>query len=57
MKICKECNSIMVEVMSFFKNKNEKFNRCPKCHSETKHRKIDDKDLVFEELFQKELHK
>lgn len=57
MRICKDCNSIMVEVMSFSKDKNEKFNRCPKCHSETKHRKISDKELKFEELFQKELHK
>lgn len=57
MNICKNCNSIMVEVMSFSKDKREKFNRCPRCYSETKHKSISDKELEFEELFQKELHK
>lgn len=57
MVICKECNSIMVGVMSFSRDKREKFCRCPKCRSETKHRGLSDKELNFEEIFREELHK
>lgn len=57
MVICKECNSIMVEVVSFSRDKREKFCRCPKCRSETKHRGLSDKELSFEEVFQEKLHK
>lgn len=43
--------------MSFSKDKNEKYNRCPKCYSETKHHKIKDKDLDFEEVLGEEIRK
>lgn len=39
--------------MSFSKGKHEKFCRCPKCFLETKHRKIDDKELSFGEVLHK----
>lgn len=44
-------------VMSFSKDKYEKFNRCPKCYSETKHRKLRDKELDFGEVLHKEMNK
>ena len=47
----------MVGVMSFSKDKHEKFCRCPKCYSETKHRKLRDDELVFGEILDKELKK
>ena len=43
--------------MSFSKEKNEKFDRCNKCYSETKHRKLDNKELDFGEVLDKEIHK
>lgn len=49
MQFCKDCSAKMVGVMSFSKGKQEKFCRCPKCYSETKHRKINDKELSFGE--------
>ena len=45
MTICKECYVPMIEVMSFMKDKREKFCRCPKCYYETKHRKLRDDEL------------
>lgn len=57
MRFCKDCNSRMVGVMSFSKDKHEKFDKCPKCYSETKHRKLDDKELDFGEVLDRELHK
>lgn len=57
MQICKNCNTRMVGVMSFSKDKDERFDRCPKCYSETKHRKIDGKELNFREVLDKEIHK
>jgi hypothetical protein len=47
----------MVGVMSFSKDKYEKFNRCPKCYSETKHKKLDEKELSFGEVLEREVHK
>ena len=57
MLFCRDCNIKMVGVMSFSKDKNEKYNRCPKCYSETKHYKIKDKDLDFEEVLGEEIRK
>ena len=57
MTICKDCNTPMQPVMSFSKNKHEKFDRCPKCFSETKQRKINDNELMFREVLDKEIHK
>lgn len=57
MQYCKVCSEKMVGVLSFSKDKHEKFCRCHKCYSETKHRKLDDKELDFGEVLNKEIHK
>ena len=57
MIICKDCNTQMQPVMSSSKDKQEKFDRCPKCFGETKHRKINDNELMFGEVLDKEIHK
>ena len=57
MTICKDCYVPMVGVMSFSKDNHEKFDRCPKCFGETKHRKLQDNELVFGEVLSRELHK
>ena len=57
MQICKDCSIPMVEVMSFSKDKHERFCRCPKCYGETKHQRIKDDELDFGEVLYKELHK
>ena len=55
--ICRDCNILMQPVMLFSKDKHEKFDRCPKCFGETKHRKLRDDDLDFVEVLNKEIHK
>ena len=57
MQLCKDCYVPMVSVMSFSKDKNEKFCRCPKCYEETKHKKLRDDELVFGEVLNKEIYK
>ena len=57
MQLCKDCYMPMVSVMSFSPDKHEKFCKCPKCYSETKHRKLRDEELVFGELLDKEMNK
>ena len=57
MTICRDCSTPMQPVMSFSKDKHEKFNKCPKCHGETKHVKLRDNELTFGEVFNKEFHK
>ena len=57
MIICRTCSIPMQPVMSFSKDKHEKFDRCPKCFGETKHRKLRDDDLDFGEVLSKEIHK
>lgn len=57
MQFCRDCSTKTVGVLSFSKYKNEKFNRYPKCYSETKHKKFDDKELSFGEVLDKEIHK
>ena len=57
MIICKTCNISMQPVMSFSKNKHERFCRCPRCYGETKHQKLRDGELVFGEVLSKEIHK
>ena len=57
MVICRTCNIPMQPVMSFSKDKQEKYNKCPKCYGETKHRKINDNELMFGEVLDKELKK
>lgn len=56
-RFCKNCNIRMVGVMSFSKDKDERFDRCPKCYSETKHRKINSKELDFGEVLDEELQR
>ena len=57
MVICRTCNIPMQPVMSFSNDKHEKFNKCPKCYEETKHRKLREDELVFGEILDKELKK
>ena len=57
MIICKDCYVPMIGVMTFSKDKHEKFDRYPKCFGETKHRKINDNELMFREVLDKEIHK
>ena len=57
MTICKDCNTPMQPIMSFLKDKHEKFGRCPKCFGETKHVKLRDDELTFGEVLHKELKK
>ena len=47
----------MQPIMSFLKDKHEKFCRCPKCRGETKHRILRDSELDFGEVLNKEIHK
>ena len=57
MQLCKDCYIPMVGVMSFSQDKHEKFCRCPKCYSETKHQNIKSSDLSFGEELDKAIHK
>ena len=57
MNICKNCNTSMKQVMSFSKDKHEKFDRYPKCFGETKHRKLTDDELDFGEVLNKAINK
>lgn len=54
MQICKDCYIPMVAVMSFSKDKHEKFCRCPKCYDETKHQRIKNDELDFGEVLHRE---
>lgn len=55
MQYCMNCGNIMIGVMSFSKDKHEKFCRCPKCCLETRHIKINDNELSFGEYLYREL--
>lgn len=57
MTICKDCYVPMIGVISFTKDKREKFNRCPRCYGETKHVKLRDDELTFGEVLHNELKK
>lgn len=48
MTICRTCNVPMTEVRRFTSERNEKFQRCPKCHGETKHLKIFERELYID---------
>lgn len=54
--ISKDCYIPMVSVISFSKDKHEKFCRCPKCRGETKHRKLREDELTFGEVLNMKLH-
>lgn len=57
MTTCTICNIPMIPVMSFSKDKHEKFCCCPKCYSESKHSKIKEDELDFGEILNKTTHK
>lgn len=57
MIICRTCSVPMQPVMSFSKNKHEKFTRCPKRYGETRYKKLREDDLDFGEVLDKEIHK
>lgn len=57
MVICKNCYIPMIGVMSFSKDKHEKFCRCPKGMAETRHTKLDDSGLNFGEYLHREIKK
>ncbi len=57
MIVCKTCNIPMVEVLSFSKDKHEKFCRCPKCNGETKHNSLMDSELDFGEVLNEKCQK
>ena len=57
MIVCKDCYIPMVSVVSFSKDKHEKFCRCPKCSGETNPQKIRDDELTFGEVLDKAINK
>ena len=57
MHLCKDCYAPMVGVISFSSDKREKFYKCPKCHGETRHRKLKDSEIDFGEELNKAIHK
>ena len=46
MRICKDCNVKMREVMSFSKEKRERFSKCPICFDESGHKVIEKNDGI-----------
>lgn len=50
-------NIFVQAITQLSKDKHEKFGRCLKCFGETKHRKINDNELMFREVLDKEIHK
>ena len=56
-KNCINCGIPMVGVMSFSKNKHERFCRCPKCYSESRHRRVNDDELDFGEILHRNVIK
>ena len=57
MIIYKDCYVPMIGVISFLKDKREKFDGCPQCFGETKHRKLTDAELDFGEVLNKAINK
>ena len=57
MMICKDYYVPMVGVISFLKDKREKFDRCPQCFGETKHKKLQNVELDFGEVLNKAINK
>lgn len=55
MRYCINCGNIMTGVVSFSKDKHEKFCRCNKCYSESKHKELHDEELNFGEILHKEI--
>ena len=57
MVFSKVCNAQMMSVMSFSKDKREKFDRCPKCYGETKHNSLRNNELNFREILDEKIYK
>ncbi len=57
MQLCRDCYIPMVGVMSFSRDRREKFYRCPNCYGETKRQIIRDDELIFREVLHKEFQK
>lgn len=57
MIICKDRYAPMICVMSFSSDNHNRFCRCPKCYSETRHIKINDNELSFGECLHRELNR
>ena len=57
MTFCKICNTPMIPVMSFSKDKREKFNKCPKCYGETKHNSLRNDELNCREILDEKIHR
>ena len=57
MVFCKVCNAQMMSVMSFSKDKREKFARCPKCYRETKHNSLRNNELNFREILDEKIYR
>lgn len=57
MQICRDCYIPMVGVMSFSKERNEKFSRCPRCYGESRHQRINDNELDFGEVLNREFNR
>ena len=52
---CMNCTVPMIGVMSFSKDRHERFCRCPKCRGETKHQRLRDDNLNFGEILDREI--
>ena len=57
MIFCNNYNIPMQPVMPFLQDKHEKFDRCPQCFGETKHKKLRDAELDFGEVLNKAINK
>lgn len=57
MTLCKNCYIPMVGVMSFSKDKHEKFCQCPKCRGETRRVQIKNSELNFGEMLHRTMRK
>ena len=50
-------NIFVQAITQLSKDKREKFDRCPQCFDEIKHRKLTDDELDFGEVLNKAIHK
>ncbi len=57
MQICQKCYIPMVGIMSFSKDKRERFYQCPKCKGETQHNALRNTELDFETILRNECAK
>lgn len=57
MQYCNACGIPMVGVLSFSKDKKEKYCRCPDCYRESKRCSVSDSELIFSDILKKEYHK